>query len=130
LSLVYNSDLNQQRNEMNSENVSQVMSEWLCSLSAPERMRALALMYSHLTVATRELFFPETTSGKERIVLELLHGVNEMHHTLANYLLRWGRGEEDWTPEALSQQLDQIARQYRIVHLLKSSVEFARTRKT
>ena len=114
---------------MNSENVSQVMSEWMRSLSVPERMRALALMYSHITVATRELFFPQTTSGKERIVLELLHGVNEMHHTLANFLLRWGRGEEDWTPDVLSQQLLEIARQYRIVHLLKSSVEFARTRK-
>jgi hypothetical protein len=114
---------------MNSDNVSQVMSEWMRSLSAPERMRALALMYSCLTVATRELFFPETTSGKERIVLELLHGVNEMHHTLANSFLRWGGGKEDWTPEDLSQQLLEIAQQYRIVHLLKSSVEFARTRK-
>ena len=115
---------------MNSENVSQEMSEWMRSLSISQRMRALALMYSHLTVATRELFLPQTTGGKERLVLELLHGVNEMHHTLANSLLRWGRGEQDWTPEALSQQLEQIARQYRIVHLLKSSVEFARTRKT
>jgi hypothetical protein len=120
---------NQASKSMNSENVSQVMSEWMRSLSVPERMRALALMYSHITVATRELFFPQTTSGKERIVLELLHGVNEMHHTLANFLLRWGRGEEDWTPDVLSQQLLEIARQYRIVHLLKSSVEFARTRK-
>jgi hypothetical protein len=120
---------NQASKSMNSENVSQVMSEWMRSLSVPERMRALALMYSHITVATRELFFPQTTSGKERIVLELLHGVNEMHHTLANFLLRWGRGEEDWTPDVLSQQLLEIARQYRNVHLLKSSVEFARTRK-
>jgi hypothetical protein len=120
---------NQASKSMNSENVSQVMSEWMRSLSVPERMRALALMYSHITVATRELFFPQTTSGKERIVLELLHGINEMHHTLANFLLRWGRGEEDWTPDVLSQQLLEIARQYRIVHLLKSSVEFARTRK-
>jgi hypothetical protein len=114
---------------MNSDSISQAMSEWMLSLSVPERIRALALMYSYLTVATRELFFPQTTSGKERIVLELLHGVNEMHHTLANFLLRWGHGEEDWTPEDLSQQLLEIARQYRIVHLLKSSLEFARTRK-
>jgi len=114
---------------MNSDDVSQLMSEWMRSLSVPERMRALALMYSYITVATRELFFPQTTSGKERIILELLHGVNELHHTLANSLLRWGHGEQDWTPEALSRQLLEIAQQYRIVHLLKSSVEFARTRK-
>lgn len=68
-------------------------------------------------------------SGKEPIVLELLRGVNEMHHTLANSLLRWESGEEDWTPYLLGQQLVEIARQYRIVHLLKSSVEFAQTRK-
>jgi len=92
-------------------------------------MMALALMYSHLTVVTRELFFPQTTRGKENIVLELLHGVNEMHHTLANSLLRWGDGEEDWTAEALSLQLVEIAKQYRILRLLKSAVDFARTRK-
>jgi hypothetical protein len=82
----------------------------------------------HLTVATRELFFPQTTMGKERIVLELLHGINEIHHTLANFLLRWGNGEEDWTPEVLSRQLVEIAVQYRILNLLQSSVEFARAR--
>jgi hypothetical protein len=58
---------NQASKSMNSENVSQVMSEWMRSLSVPERMRALAMMYSHITVATRELFFPQTTSGKERM---------------------------------------------------------------
>jgi hypothetical protein len=67
--------------------------------------------------------------GKERIVLELLHGVNEIHHTLANFLLRWGNGEEDWTPEVLSRQLVEISVQYRILNLLQSSMEFARTRK-
>jgi hypothetical protein len=113
---------------MTSENVSEVMSEWMRSLSVPERMKALALMYSHLTVATRGLLLPETANGKERVVLELLRGVNEMHHTLANSFLRWGTGQEDWTPEALSQQLLEIALQFRIVDLLNSSVEFARTR--
>lgn len=118
----------QQEMQMNPENVSQTMSEWLHSLSNPEKMRALDLMYSDLTVATRELFLPQTTIGKERIVLELLRGVNEIHHTLANFLLRWGHGEEDWTPEVLSRQLVEIALQYRILHLLRSSMEFARTR--
>src|SRR5215469_7835984 len=87
---------------MNSDDVSQLMSEWMRSLSVPERMRALALMYSYITVATRELFFPQTTSGKERIILELLHGVNELHHTLANSLLRWGtrrRGLDTRNPQ-------------------------------
>jgi hypothetical protein len=120
---------NPARNAMNPEDVSQAMSEWMRPLSNSEKMRALAIMYSHLTVATRELFFPQTTMGKERIVLELLHGINEIHHTLANFLLRWGNGEEDWTPEVLSRQLVEIAVQYRILNLLQSSAEFARTRK-
>jgi len=113
---------------MNSESISEVLAEWMHSLSMPQRMTALALMYSHLTVCTRELFLPQMTRGKEHIVLELLHGVNEMHHTLANSLLRWGNGERSWTPEALNQQLVAIAKQYRILHLLKSLVDFARSR--
>jgi len=113
---------------MTSESVSPVMSEWIRSLPLPERMRALALMYSHLTVATRGLLLPETVNGKERVVLELLRGVNELHHTLANSFLRWGDGEVDWTPEDLSQQLLEIAVQFHLVDLLKSSMEFAQTR--
>lgn len=67
-----------------------------------------------MTVYTRELFFPETRKGRESVILNLLHGVNEIHHTLANYPLRWGGNEKDWPPQVLSQKLSQIANHYRI----------------
>ena len=58
----------------------------------------------------------------------MLRGVNEIHHTLANYLLRYAHNEEDWPPQVLSQQLLEIANQYRIGGFLTSAIEFARTR--
>ena len=93
-----------------------------------KKMRALALVYSAMTVYTRELFFPDTREGRESVILDLLHGVNEIHHTLANYLLRWGDNEKDWPPQVLSQTLSQIANHYRIAAQLNSAIEFARTR--
>jgi hypothetical protein len=112
---------------MNFELTSHALAEWLTALSVPERIRALAVMYSGLTICTRELFFPETTGGKAQVVLYMLNGINEMHHTLANFLLRWTYEEGDWPPEVLSQQLVEIASQYRVGRALKESVEFART---
>lgn len=106
---------------------SQAFAEWLVSLSLPERIRALALVYSAMTVHTRQLFFPDT-KGKEHVVLDMLHGVNEIHHTLANFLLRYAQKEEDWPPQVLSQQLLEIASQYPIEGFLTSAIEFARTR--
>ena len=108
---------------MNSE----TFAEWLASLSLPERIRALALVYSAMTVNARELFLPDRAKGKEQIVLDMLHGVNEIHHTLANYLLRYVDHEEDWPPQALSRQLLEIATQYRVGSFLTSAIEFART---
>jgi hypothetical protein len=100
---------------------------WLASLCASERIRALTLVYSAMTVYTRELFLPDTRKGRESAILDMLHGVNEIHHTLANFLLRWA-DEEDWPPQVLSQSLSDIATQYRIVGPLTSAIEFARTR--
>jgi hypothetical protein len=57
----------------------------------------------------------------------MLHGVNEMHHTLSNYRLRYSK-EEEGDLEVLSQMLVEIANQYRIANYLRSSVEFARSR--
>jgi hypothetical protein len=107
---------------------SEAFALWLESLSMSERTRALALVYSAMTVYTRELFFPETRKGRESVILDLLHGVNEIHHTLANYLLRWADNEKDWPPQVLSQTLSQIANHYRIAGQLNSAIEFARTR--
>src|SRR5271167_4097388 len=110
---------------MNSE----AFAQWLASLPLAERIRALTLVYSAMTVHTRGLFLPDRQKGKEQIILDMLHGVNEIHHTLANFLLRWGHNEEDWPPQVLSQQLLEIANQYRIVGPLTSAIEFARTRR-
>jgi len=112
---------------MNSQPFSQTFADWLASLSLSERVRAIALVYSHLTVCTRELFLPGTAEGKENIVLNMLHGVNEMHHTLSNYLLRYTKNQES-DLQVLSKMLVAIANQYRIGSYLTSSVEFARSR--
>src|SRR5437016_5942739 len=90
-------------------------------------VRAVALVYSHLTICTRELFLPGTAEGKEQVILNMLHGVNEMHHTVSNYLLRHSKDEEG-DLEVLSQMLVEIANQYRITNYLRSSVEFAQSR--
>ena len=55
-------------------------------MSVPERIRALALIYSLLTVHTREFFLPDAAKGKEQVALHMLQGINEIHHTLANWL--------------------------------------------
>lgn len=107
---------------------SQAFAEWLASLSLSDRIRALALIYSQTTVYTRQLFWPDTQKGKEKVILNMLHGVNEIHHTLANYLLRYTHNEEDWPPQVLSQQLVEIADQYHIGDLLTTTVEFAQSR--
>ena len=107
---------------------SEAFARWLESLSVSERMRALTLVYSAMTVYTRELLFPDTRKGRESVILDMLHGVNEIHHTLANFLLRWADNEKDWPPQVLSQQLVEIASQYRIAGQLNSAIEFAQTR--
>jgi hypothetical protein len=48
------------------------VAEWLRPLSVPERIRALARMYSSLTVYSRELFLPDRFRKKETIVIEML----------------------------------------------------------
>jgi hypothetical protein len=105
---------------MNSPVFSQGLVEWLTALSLTERVKAVALVYSHLTVCTRELFLPGTAEGKEQIVLNMLHGVNEMHHTLSNYLLRDSKDEES-DLEVMSKMLVEIANQYGIANYLRSS---------
>lgn len=110
---------------MNASVFSENLVEWLTSLPLTERITAVALVYSHLTVCTRELFLPGTAEGKERIVLNMLHGVNEMHHTLSNYLLRHSKDEESEI-EVMSKMLVEIANQYGLANYLKWSVESAR----
>jgi hypothetical protein len=107
-------------NLMNAESLSQ----WLESLPIAQRIAALALVYSRLTVATREFFLPGRTKGKEQTVLNMLHGVNELHHTLANCLIRDSTESE---LDTLSRQLLEIASQYWIEGMLSWAIESVRS---
>jgi hypothetical protein len=105
-------------------------SEWLASLSVSERVKTLTLIYSWLTVGTRQLFLPDMPKGRDRAIINMLQGVNELHHTLANWLVDYATDEGKAFPvRSLVQGLLEIANQYRIEGLLSSAVEFARTRK-
>jgi hypothetical protein len=105
-------------------------SKWLAPLSLTERISALTRIYLRLTVNARELFVPDWTAGKEQRVLEILLGLNEIHHTLANQLAADATDEHKSYPvPALSQMLLEIERKYRLENLLTPAVEFVRTQK-
>ena len=110
----------------------EVFAAWLNPLAAPQRVRAVTLIYSWLTVGTRQLFLPDMTKGKDQTtIINMLHGINELHHTLANWLLDCATDESKAFPvHDLGQELREIAKQYRLEGLLTSAVEFARTRKS
>jgi hypothetical protein len=103
---------------------SQRMSEWLGSLSNSEMLRALALFYSELTVGTRQLFQLGATNGAERGIIDVLHGINELHHTVANQLAAYSFKEGGYPHHLFVQQLLDIANQYGIRDLLAQSVDF------
>jgi hypothetical protein len=97
-------------------------------MSVSERIRALVQIYSTLTVNTREVFLPGVAKGKEEVVLHMLHGMNELHHTLANWLGNYVTDAAKAFPvETLSKQLSQIASHYRIDGWLNSAIERAQT---
>jgi hypothetical protein len=106
-------------------------SEWLGTLSISSRIATLALMYSNLTVGARELFVPEWTAGKERSerAMEILHGLNEIHHTLSNQLLDYVTHERNARPiNVFSQTLAEIESRYHLENFLVQAIEFAQTR--
>jgi|ERR1700733_3925220 hypothetical protein len=104
----------------------QAFSEWLASCSVSERIRVLALIYSRLTISSRQLFLPET-AGKEKRVLEILHGLNEVHHTIANWLCDYARDETKAFPvHDLGQQLLEIEKIYHLEKFLTPAVEYIR----
>lgn len=104
----------------------QKFAEWLEGMTVSERIRALVLIYSLLTIHTREFFLPDATKGKERAALHLLQGINEIHHTLANWLVNYVTDATNAFPvETMSQQILQIATHYRIDKWLASSIQRA-----
>lgn len=76
----------------------QVFAEWFSGLSLTARISALSRIYLRLTVNARELFAPDWTAGKEHRVEEILHGLNEIHHTLANQLTAYTTGSDKASP--------------------------------
>ena len=105
---------------------SEVLTKRLAPMSAAQRVRALSMIYSRLTVSTRELFLPDRAKGKEKLVITMLHGINELHHTLANSLVAYSTDETKAFPtEVLSKQLEQIATEFHVQNMLTWSVESA-----
>jgi hypothetical protein len=106
--------------------ISEVLTKRLAPLSALQRVRALSMIYSRLTVSTRELFLPDRAKGKEQLVITMLHGINELHHTLANSLVAYSTDETKAFPiGVLSKRLEQIATEFRVQKMLTWSVESA-----
>jgi hypothetical protein len=105
----------------------QAFSEWLEGQPVSGKIRALVLIYSRLTINARQLFLPET-AGKEKRVLEILHGLNEAHHTIANWLCDYAWDETKAFPvHDLGQQLLEIEKRYRLEGFLTPAVEYIRT---
>ena len=50
----------------------QKFAEWLAGMSTSEKIRALAMIYSRLTINTREFFLPNVMKGKEQVALHML----------------------------------------------------------
>jgi hypothetical protein len=106
-------------------------SEWMGTLSISSRIAALALMYSDLTVGARQMFSPDwTTEKKQRDrALEILRGLNEIHHTLANQLLDYSTDEHNARRiDVFSQILAEIESRYRLENFLIPAIEFAQAR--
>jgi hypothetical protein len=93
--------------------------------------KSLALMYSNLTVGARQMFVYDWTAEKNRRerALEILHGLNEIHHTLSNLLLDYSTDEPNARPiDVFSQTLAEIESRYRLENFLVPAIEFAQTR--
>jgi hypothetical protein len=101
--------------------------EWFDGLSLQGKISALSKIYLRLTVNARELFISDWTAGKELRVDEILHGLNEIHHTLANQLAVYTNDPGKASPaQSLSQMLKEIESKYKLQGFLKPAVEFAR----
>jgi hypothetical protein len=91
----------------------QAFSEWLAPYPVSGRIRVLALIYSKLTVNSRELFLPDRTVGKEQ--------------PLAHWLVAYARDETKAAPlDVLSQQLLEIENRYRLEGYLTAAIESVR----
>jgi len=108
---------------------SHAFAEWLSTLSALQRIRALALIYSNLTVSSRELFLPEHGHGAQDSLLAKLCGLNELHHKLAGQLIGLSPDTEKSYPlDVFSDILFETAETYGVGRFLNAAIQFAQTR--
>jgi hypothetical protein len=100
--------------------------EWFDGLSLQAKISALSKIYLRLTVNARELFISDWVSGKQLRVDEILHGLNEIHHTLANQLAVYTSDpEKASSAQRLSRLLKEIEGRYQLQDFVKPAVEFA-----
>jgi|SRR3954447_1671549 len=101
-------------------------SDWLGSYSISERIRLLGVIYGRLTISARALFLPERI-GKEQRTIEALHGLNEVHHTIANMLVAYATDPGKAFPTTVFfKQLQEIESQYRLEPLVTVTLESVR----
>ena len=106
----------------------QVFAKWLSGLSLPARINALSRFYLRLTVDARELFVADWTAGKGQRVEEILHGLNEIHHTLANQLTAYTTdGGKASSVQTLSEILQEIESKYQLRDFLTPAIDLARS---
>ena len=106
----------------------QAFAEWFSGWSLAARITALSKIYLRLTINARELFVPDWTVGKEQRVEEILHGLNEIHHTLANQLAGYTTDADKASPvETLSRILQDIESKYHLQDFLPPAIEHAQS---
>lgn len=112
---------------MNSEN----FAEWLSALPVRGRIQALALMQLDLSVGTRQMFLPDWKLGENRRdrAIEVLQGLNEIHHTISTQLVSYATNDHGVRPiNVLAEMLLEIERKFRLENLLAPAIDFAQTR--
>jgi len=106
--------------------------EWQSALSIASRVSALALICSSLTIAARQIFAPEwsATPARRDRALEILRGLNEVHHTLSNHLVAYATDEHRaYAIQGFGEMLSEIENKYHLEQFLTPAIEFAQTRK-
>jgi len=113
--------------QRNAEMDARIFAEWLSGLSLPATINALSRIYLRLTINARELFVADLTAGKEQRVEEILHGLNEIHHTLANQLAAY-TNDAGKAPsvQTLTELLQEIESKYHLRNFLTPAIELAR----
>jgi hypothetical protein len=74
------------------------------------------------------VFLPNVANAKERRIVDLLHGINELHHTVANQVTAYSFGEQGYPADLFARQLIEVADQYGLRDLLAQTVDFVRSR--